>query len=98
MLRRTSLALLAASLVFAMASPASAQTTVTENGDAGSLLATAQVVPGPVDEITGALATLDQEDVYQLCLAGGQTFSATTVGSEIADTQLFLFGSTGHGV
>jgi hypothetical protein len=81
-----------------MASPASAQTTVNENGDAGSLLSTAQAIPGPVDEISGSLATLDQEDLYRVCLAGGQTFSATTVGSEIADTQLFLFDSTGHGV
>src|SRR3954451_23967864 len=99
MLRRGSLVLLAAfALVFAMASPASAQTIVTENGDAGSLPATAQVISGPVDEITGTLALLDQEDLYRICLAPGQNFSATTAGSEIADTELFLFDSTGHGV
>jgi len=99
MLHRSPLVLLAAfALVFATASPAGAQSTVTEIGDAGSLLTTAQVIRGPVDEITGTLATLDQEDVYGLCLAGGQTFSATTAGSDIADTQLFLFDSTGHGV
>src|SRR4051812_13335967 len=99
MFRRSALVLVAAfALLFATASPASAETIVTENGDAGSLLATAQVIPGPVDEITGTLATLDQEDLYRLCLAGGQTFSATTAGSEIADTQLFLFDSTGHGL
>jgi hypothetical protein len=68
------------------------------NGDAGSLPATAQIIPGPVETITGSLATLDQEDVYRLCLAGGRTFSATTAGSEIADTQLFLFDATGRGV
>ena len=64
MLRRSSLVLLVAfALLFAMASPASAQTIVTENGDAGSLPDTAQVIPGPVDEITGTLALLDQEDL-----------------------------------
>jgi hypothetical protein len=90
--------LTAVAFVCALASPASAQEIVAENGDAGSLPDTAQVIPGEVDEITGSLATLDQEDVYRLCLAGGQTFSATTVGSDIADTELFLFDSTGHGV
>jgi len=85
-------------VVWALASPASAQTIVTENGDAGALPSTAQVIPGAVDEINGTLATLDQEDVYRLCLAGGQTFSASTMGSDIADTQLFLFDASGHGV
>src|SRR4051794_16877934 len=99
MLRKGPLVLLAAVvLLLAPASPASAQGTVAENGDAGSLPATAQIIPGPVDEITGTLALLDQEDLYQVCLAGGQTFSATTVGSDIADTQLFLFDATGRGV
>ena len=84
--------------MWATASPATAQGTVTENGDAGGLLSAAQVIPGAVDEITGTLATLDQEDLYRICLAGGQAFSASTEGSEIADTQLFLFDATGHGV
>jgi len=90
--------LAAIALLLATASPASAQGTVPENGDAGDVPATAQVIPGEVDEITGTLALLDQQDLYQLCLAPGQTFSATTVGSDIADTQLFLFDSTGRGV
>jgi len=99
MLRRGYIVVLTAiAFLCAMASPASAQEIVTENGDAGSLPDTAQVIPGEVDEITGSLATLDQEDVYQLCLAGGQTFSATTVGSDIVDTELFLFDSSGRGV
>jgi hypothetical protein len=99
MLRKGPIGLLAALALFlAMTSPASAQNPVTENGDAGSLPSTAQVISEPVDEITGTLATLDQEDLYRLCLAGGQTFSATTDGSDIADTQLFLFDATGHGV
>jgi hypothetical protein len=71
---------------------------VTEVGDAGSLPATAQAIPGAVDSITGTLDTLDQEDLYGVCLAGGQTFSASTLGSDIADTQLFLFDATGRGV
>ncbi len=99
MLRKTSLVLLTAvALTCATATASGAQVGVTENGDAGSVPSTAQVIPGPVDEITGTLATLDQEDLYRVCLAGGQTFSASTVGSEIADTQLFLFDASGRGV
>jgi len=90
--------LTAIALLLTTASPAGAQGTVPENGDAGSVPATAQVIPGEVDEITGTLAVLDQEDLYRVCLAPGATFSATTVGSEIADTQLFLFDATGRGV
>jgi hypothetical protein len=89
--------LLALALVALVPGVAHAQA-VTEVGDAGSLPATAQVIPGPVDSITGTLDTLDQEDLYRVCLAGGQTFSASTLGSEIADTQLFLFDATGRGL
>jgi hypothetical protein len=89
--------LLALALVALVPAVAHAQA-VTEVGDAGSLPATAQVIPGPLDSITGTLDTLDQEDLYRVCLAGGQTFSASTLGSEIADTQLFLFDATGRGL
>ena len=99
MLRRTFLVLTTAGLlILANASPSGAQTVVTENGDAGSVPATAQVIPSEVTTITGTLALLDQEDLYRVCLAPGQTFSATTAGSDIADTQLFLFDATGRGV
>ena len=99
MLRRTCLVLTTAGLlILATASPSGAEVIVTENGDAGSVPATAQVIPGEVATITGTLATLDQEDLYRVCLAPGQMFSATTAGSEIADTQLFLFDATGRGV
>jgi hypothetical protein len=89
--------LLALALVALVPGVAHAQA-ATEVGDAGSLPATAQAFLGPVDSITGTLDTLDQEDLYGVCLAGGRTFSASTLGSEIADTQLFLFDAIGRGV
>jgi hypothetical protein len=89
--------LLALALVALVPGVAQAQA-VTEVGDAGSLPATAQAIPGQVDSITGTLDTLDQEDLYGICLAGGQTFSASTLGSDIADTQLFLFDAAGRGL
>ena len=89
--------LLALALVALVPGVAQAQA-VTEVGDAGSLPATAQAIPGQVDSITGRLDTLDQEDLYGICLAGGQTFSASTLGSDIADTQLFLFDAAGRGL
>src|SRR3954466_615201 len=71
---------------------------VPEVGDAGSLPATAQAIPGGVGPVPRTLDTHDQEDLYGVCLAGGETFSASTLGSEIADTQLFLFDATGRGL
>jgi hypothetical protein len=98
MLRRASVVLtLSALLIVATATASGAQTVVTENGDAGSLPATAQVIPGEVSTITGSLAILDQEDLYRVCLAPGQAFSATTAGTTF-DTELFLFDATGRGV
>ena len=101
--RRPPLLLLASAvgLLWAMVPAASAQepgVVIAESGDAGSVPATAQVISTPVDQIIGSLDTLDQEDLYQLCLAGGSTFSATTAGSQISDTQLFLFDAAGRGV
>ena len=86
--------------------------TWTEDGDAGELpvgdpFVTAQSVTGdgPLDEIRGSLTlqprgdTLGPDvDMYRIFLSGGQTFSATTVGGSILDTQLFLFDSDGFGV
>ena len=71
---------------------------IAESGTVGSVPATAQVISTPVDQITGSLDTLDQEDLYRFCLAGGGMFSATTAGSDISDTQLFLFDAAGRGV
>jgi hypothetical protein len=36
--------------------------------------------------------------MYRICLKGGRTFSATTVGGAQFDTQLFLFDRQGIGV
>ena len=72
---------------------------VTEAGDAGDLPATAQDLSAQgVVEIDGAFATPTDVDVYRLCLPGGGTFSASTVGGTTVDTQLFLFDSSGLGV
>jgi hypothetical protein len=71
----------------------------TEIGDAGELPATAQDLAGaPVDAIDGAIATATDQDLYRVCLEGGGTFSATTVGGTDLDTQLFLFDAAGLGV
>ena len=51
-----------------------------------------------MDQISGSFATGADADLYRLCLQGGGTFSASTVGGTSRDTQLFLFDSQGHGV
>ncbi len=94
----------AAVLACALALPGSAAT-ITEVGDAGQLLLTAQSansMPGgtALTNIYGAIGTGDA-DLYKIYLTGGQTFSATTTLSFSAnafDTQLFLFDSAGIGV
>ena len=48
--------------------------------------------------IDGNIATPTDQDLYRVCLAGGGTFSATTVGGTELDTQLFLFDADGLGV
>ena len=81
-----------------LALPASAAA-ATETGDAGDLPGTAQDLTGaPVDAIEGSIATGEDQDVYRVCLEGGGSFSATSVGATELDTQLFLFGSSGLGV
>ena len=81
-----------------MALPANALA-ATESGDAGDLPGTAQDLAGaPVDAIDGSIATGTDQDLYRVCLEGGGTFSATTVGGTELDTQLFLFDAAGLGV
>ena len=71
----------------------------TETGDAGDLPATAQDLSGaPVDAIDGTIAAGDDQDLYRICLAGGGSFSASTVGGTVLDTQLYLFDAAGLGV
>ena len=47
---------------------------------------------------TGTSRTPNDVDMYRLCLPGGGTFSASTLGGSEADTQLFLFDANGLGV
>ncbi len=76
--------------------------TVTEIGNAGQTLATAQnatgIGGGFITSIIGAIADANDVDLYQIFLGGGQTFSASTVGGASFDTQLFLFDAEGRGV
>lgn len=70
--------------------------TVTEVGDAGQLLDTAQTVNSqpsetPINAISGTLSNDNDVDLYQIRLTPGQTSSATTVRGTAVDTQLFLF-------
>jgi hypothetical protein len=71
-----------------------------EQGDAGDLPATAQDLTGAgVDTINGTVAGSSDIDMYRVCVDGGGTFSASSVGGTAAvDTQLFLFDSSGRGV
>ncbi|MBD2258266.1 PEP-CTERM sorting domain-containing protein [Pseudanabaena sp. FACHB-2040] len=73
-----------------------------ENEDAGEALGSAQIIPsGPMmlETISGTLSGFDDPaDLFQIFLAGGQTFSATTVDSADFDTRLFLFGEQGFGI
>jgi hypothetical protein len=71
----------------------------TETGDAGDLPATAQDLSGaPVDAIDGTIAAGDDQDLFRICIAGAGTFSASTVGGTVLDTQLYLFDAAGLGV
>lgn len=72
----------------------------TENGDAGELPATAQDLGAEpaLDSVAGTLDGPDDRDVYRACLAGGGSFSASTVGGTEIDTQLFLLDQDGRGV
>ncbi|QZZ18878.1 filamentous hemagglutinin N-terminal domain-containing protein [Leptothermofonsia sichuanensis E412] len=84
--------------------PLASTTTVTEIGDAGQLLETAQDLSlsgaGTVTSflISGTLADGNDVDLYRILLAGNEPFSATTLGGADFDTQLFLFDGNGIGV
>jgi hypothetical protein len=70
-----------------------------EDGDAGDLPATAQDLTGAgVDTINGTVADATDIDMYRVCVDGGGTFSASSVGGTSVDTQLFLFDPAGRGV
>ena len=75
-----------------------------EQGDAGSLPATAQITTGTgaLDSISGTINGFNDADVYKIYVTGGGTFSASTHaadgGSANFDTMLFLFDANGVGV
>ena len=101
--RRLMLAWAVAAAALAVA-PAAGASAYTENGDAGSLPATAQFTlgagPGPLTSISGTISSTTDRDMYEIYISGDGTFSATTVGQPgtVFDTQLFLFDSNGRGV
>ena len=85
--------------IFALLLTAPAATAASELGNAGDLPATAQDLSGEtVAQITGDFPDATDVDMYKLCLSGGGTFSATTVGGPPLDTQLYLFDANGLGV
>jgi hypothetical protein len=72
-----------------------------EVGDAGDLVATAQVTvgPPPLDFISGTIFTSLDKDMYEIQITSPATFSATVaLGGSLLDTQLFLFDAAGSGV
>jgi hypothetical protein len=70
-----------------------------EVGDAGDLPATAQDLTGAgVETINGTVAEATDIDMYRVCVDGGGSFSASSVGGTSVDTQLFLFDPSGRGV
>ncbi|MEP0914356.1 filamentous hemagglutinin N-terminal domain-containing protein [Leptolyngbya sp. GB1-A1] len=76
---------------------------VTEVGDAGQLLNTAQPVNSVTNEtsfnaISGNLNYDNDVDLYQVYLRQGVPFTASTVNGTNVDTQLFLFDSRGVGL
>jgi len=82
----------------ALALPAGASA-VPEAGDAGELPGAAQdLSTQAVDAVEGTLATGSDRDLYRVCLTGGGSFSASTIGGSAIDTQLFLFDDEGLGV
>jgi hypothetical protein len=99
-MRRKILLGLVSSAILAVAAVSSALAApYAETGDAGDLPGTAQNTSGSGDltAITGTAGGPDA-DMYRICLTGGGTFSATTVGGAGFDTQLFLFDSAGMGI
>jgi hypothetical protein len=83
----------------ALLSLAPAANAADEVGDAGDLPATAQDLTGAaVESINGTFSEGTDIDMYRVCLDGGGSFSASTVGGTAVDTQLFLFDSSGRGV
>jgi hypothetical protein len=103
---KQSLRTLVGAALMTLAAGAAHAGAVTESGDAGELLGSAQTFStGVISTISGSLLTTsatDYADLFRVYLYAGTTFSATTTESafttNIFDTALFLFDSAGHGV
>lgn len=104
--RKQSLRTLAGAALMTLAAGAAHAGAVTESGDAGQLLGSAQTFStGVISTISGSLLTTsatDYADLFRVYLYAGTTFSATTTASawntNNFDTALFLFDGAGHGV
>src|SRR2546423_2900693 len=74
--------------------------TITEIGDAGQSLATAQDASGatPLTAITGTIGSATDVDLFLIYISNPAIFSASTVGGAGFDSQLFLFNAAGMGV
>jgi hypothetical protein len=97
--RRLELRIPTALAILSLLALAPAATAADEQGDAGDLPATAQDLTGAaVSTINGTVASSSDIDMYRVCVDGGGTFSASSVGGTAVDTQLFLFDSSGRGV
>ena len=91
--------------ISALLTAASAQISYQEQGDAGDLPATAQLVnvagaqpcQTPVQSIRGQMDA-DDVDMFVICITDPAAFSASTVGTTAWDTQLWLFKCDGRGV
>jgi uncharacterized repeat protein (TIGR01451 family) len=80
----------------ALAPASAALGAAAESSDAGDTLATAQVITGFEDEISGALSATDGVDVYRISITNPGAFTASTYDSAVGDTELLLFDSAGH--
>jgi hypothetical protein len=96
--RRAALAAALCTLVTAIG--ASSALAASEVGDTGELPASAQEVgpAGPLSSIDGRVDGFADRDMFKICITGGGTFSASTVGNTGWDTQLWLLNADGKAV
>lgn len=86
--------------VLALVGASAHAVTVSEIGDAGQTLATAQITStgvGPLTDIFGGLSGATDADLFLINITNPAAFSASTNNSVTGniDTQLFLFSATG---
>jgi len=72
-----------------------------EAGDAGNFPGSAQLVAAGTNTIVGAIASLDDEDLFRITITDFSQFSATVLGDggdPLNDSQVFLFDLSGAGI